>query len=547
MNPFTRTAKGWWQIFPGRMHKALCGGSILLSETALSIPEILSLIFAKAPRQTQAACALVCKNWSEVTLDELWRHLEHIQPILNLITGGRPFYDHDENLDLIGDADWPRFRQYAIRVKSITFEEVSVDLPWEEGVAFLGQHHPFGNCLTPKVRRLHWTTLSGEYTTSIMPFVSHHLKELRLEIHLWQFKARDLFSALIGRTPSLKKLSVKSELGVWPPCVVPSFADWIETCLRLEEVHIPQRWHTRIVLAAFESLPKLFEFGIEWSRVPQDHMGVVVNMEIAEGQFRSLRRLGWTSGIKQATNLLQQTPRQLQGLTLDCWGKFSQAELVAFFTAVAQCCPDLDSLCLNMADFLECSKQGGSQERLSWEIFRPLLACKTLLELSVYCSLPCVLSTWDIEEMGAAWPKLEKLILCPDPDYPWEKGGTPISSLPCFAATLPRLRSLGLFFDRLEPPSLAGDLFPERQLSLKEFQVGCSEVPGGDPLPVGLYLASLFAVGTRPSIKVGGTDVRDDGYWSGGVDSCVVDSWKTVESLVHLTLGIKEAVATRFF
>ncbi|KAG8972757.1 hypothetical protein FRC05_009587 [Tulasnella sp. 425] len=438
----------------------------------------------------------------------------------------------DENL-YIRDIDWSRFRQYSIHVKSITFNDKmeTVNLPWREGTAFLCQHHPFGNCLTPRLRRLRWIIGIEQTAAPIMPFISNRLEELRLEIHLSQFETSDFFLALTHRTPTLKKLSVKSE--VWPPSVASSFSGWIETCLGLEEVRIPQRWHTATVLSAFETLPKLSEFGIEWSKVPKDYKADVVNVKITERRFRSLRRLGWTSSITQATNLLQQTPSRLQGLTLHCWGKFSQAELVAFFTAAVQCCPDLDCICLNMADFLEHSKPDLFQDPLSWEIFRPLLACKTLLELSIYCSRPCILSTADIKEIGAAWPKMEKLRLCPDSDSVCE--GTPISRLTHIAAALPRLRFLGLPLYYLEPPSSTSDLFPESQLSLKELDIGGSPVPGRNPLPVGLYLASLFAVGTRPLIKAGVSVILHDG----------AEEWEEVERLVHLMLEIKEAIVRR--
>lgn len=95
----------------------------------------------------------------------------------------------------------------------------------------------------------------------------------------------------------------------------------------------------------------------------------------------------------------------------------------------------------------------------------------------------------------------------PDPDVADE--GTLVSSLSYFATALPRLRFPGLFFDRVEPPSSAGDLFSESQLSLSALDVGGSPVAGGDPLPVGLDLASLFAVGTRPRPEYQTFDMRD--------------------------------------
>lgn len=66
-------------------------------------------------------------------------------------------------------------------------------------------------------------------------------------------------------------------------------------------------------------------------------------MEITEGHFQNLQRLGWYSDIKNATDLLQQTSRGLQGLALDCLGRPSPAEVAAFIATAAHRCPDLDS------------------------------------------------------------------------------------------------------------------------------------------------------------------------------------------------------------
>lgn len=82
---------------------------MILSETALSTPEILSLIFAKAPRQTQAACALVCKKWSEISLNELWRDLEDIIPLLRLVMHSQLFYDRETGTSM-HDVGLSRFK-----------------------------------------------------------------------------------------------------------------------------------------------------------------------------------------------------------------------------------------------------------------------------------------------------------------------------------------------------------------------------------------------------------------------------------------------------
>lgn len=417
---------------------------------------------------------------------------------------------------------------------SIEFDEhmFAKPLPSGEGIAILCFHHRYGNCLTPNVRRIKWGTTSKRCVTLMMPFISESLEELKLE---FDWEAEESFLYLAHRTPSLKRLHITSEESL--SNLSTSFCRWIQTCVGLEEVHIPRGWHTPTTLAAFESLPNLFEFGIQWTSPPGNHVEVGTQAIIREGCFQSLRRLGWSSNITQVTALLQQTSGQLQRLTIDCRGESSRADIETLLTTVAKCCPQLDRFCLNLAEISDIAS-------FTFNIFRSLLACKTLTGLRIHYSAPCIVSDLDFEDIGTAWPAMEELVLCPDPGATLGRTrGTAISTLSHVATVLPELRVLGLHFDHSEPPGSAGDLLPESQFRcLRELDVGTSRAPNADPTPVGLYLASLFAVGTRPSIHAG-SEVRATDH--SRRSTTWVDDWRKVERLVHLTLGVKEAFARR--
>lgn len=447
-----------------------------------------------------------------------------------------------ETLYFLRDADWPRFRQYAARVKSIAYHEIAVKVspPSKEGIALICLYYPYGNCLTPNVRKLRWTLSYSATITPMMPFMSQCLGELRLEIRLTSTETQDLFLGLTHRTLTLKRLSIESEAS--PEDISSSLSRWIRTCLDLEKAYIPRRWQTSTIVTAFGSLPNLLEFGIHWNHSPLENMSFGKDMEIIEGHFQNLQRLGWCSDIKEATDLLQQTSCRLRGLSLDCPGRPSESDMVTFITSIAHRFPDLDSFCLNLTGFVEAIEPDGAPELLELpvELLRPLLSCSRLRQLRIHYPGPCILSPSDLEEMGAAWPNMEELVLCPDPDG--SDQGTPISALPCIATAFPRIRLLGLHFDHLNPPGSAGDLLPEIQFRyLKELNVGASPVPSGDTTAVGLYLASLFAIGTRPTIKAEVSGARCDHFY------CSLDSeeWEAIERMVHGTMRVKEAVFCR--
>lgn len=41
------------------------------------------------------ACASVCKKWSEIALDELWRDLQDVYPLLKLVIDNDSYYNED--------------------------------------------------------------------------------------------------------------------------------------------------------------------------------------------------------------------------------------------------------------------------------------------------------------------------------------------------------------------------------------------------------------------------------------------------------------------
>lgn len=54
-------------------------------DRTLSIPELLSTVFSLAEAPELATSARVCKKWSGLALDELWRDLESVLPLLDLL------------------------------------------------------------------------------------------------------------------------------------------------------------------------------------------------------------------------------------------------------------------------------------------------------------------------------------------------------------------------------------------------------------------------------------------------------------------------------
>jgi len=53
--------------------------------TALLIPELLRNIFSFADRNDNVSHACVCKQWSDIALDFVWKEVENILQLLTLL------------------------------------------------------------------------------------------------------------------------------------------------------------------------------------------------------------------------------------------------------------------------------------------------------------------------------------------------------------------------------------------------------------------------------------------------------------------------------
>lgn len=51
----------------------------------LAVPELLASILSFATSSTLASCAVMCKPWSQVALDKLWKHMDSVFPLLELV------------------------------------------------------------------------------------------------------------------------------------------------------------------------------------------------------------------------------------------------------------------------------------------------------------------------------------------------------------------------------------------------------------------------------------------------------------------------------
>ncbi|KAF7985438.1 hypothetical protein HWV62_5171 [Athelia sp. TMB] len=95
----------------------------------LAIPELLDIILAHLDTPNTAACAAVCKPWSDVALNALWADVDDLQRLIAILvplTVRRGVYDMSRAPTR---ADWKRFEPYARRPHALrrTREHAALD------------------------------------------------------------------------------------------------------------------------------------------------------------------------------------------------------------------------------------------------------------------------------------------------------------------------------------------------------------------------------------------------------------------------------------
>ncbi|KAG8913891.1 hypothetical protein FRC01_004337, partial [Tulasnella sp. 417] len=300
---------------------------------ALSIPELLFVIFAFSEKPELARSARVCKDWSDAALDELWKDLDSIFPLLELVldldllrTASHNSATPEAYEDIssaLANADWSRFYSHAKRVQSLEYVE-GHDYRELEDMPALGSsvigviclHYPYGPCLLPHLRKALWYSGSGS-ALSILPFLPKDLAHLDLELFGssdGQLKAA--FNAFRNRSLHLKSFTFSTEVA--GPISDAALGLWLETMETLESVKLPDYYLTTPVLSRIGTLPRLrvidlFKASFDDDQVESTDARMVG--ELPSGSFPSLVELSLPATPATAQRLLFNSRTDFAGLT----------------------------------------------------------------------------------------------------------------------------------------------------------------------------------------------------------------------------------------
>ncbi|KIO32394.1 hypothetical protein M407DRAFT_214358 [Tulasnella calospora MUT 4182] len=482
----------------------------------LAVPELLTNVLSFATHSTLASCALVCKQWSEVALARLWRHLESVFPLLELVMDLELPRNWELNVpdalqtlsSKLSKTDWSRFQYYSGRIRSLTYNYRKNYRPNSttpglapEAIAMLCLHLPSRLDVFPHLETLSWATDGS--VAPILPFLTPQVKSLDVELMGDSQSVDDFFHALAGRTPNLETFTLKTIIPAID--VEASLLKTISTWKTLKTLTVPPHYLRPSIMNAVASLPNLTLLDQQYTHHPP-YDEVAMLQELPKNAFPKLQIFGFNSNPVFAQRLVQNHPALFTKLTdiiIDSSSGVSEEEVSGLAHHLGRECTGLVRISLNFC--LGLIPQTEETSPLSFRVLESLFPCRKLKMLEIGHPYPLTINEMDVERMAAAWPNMEVFNVGNEPDLslpiPGDMGNS-FSILSTFARHFPEMETLGLFFAKDQSLRFSGDLYPEFEFHrLESLSVGVSAVPGGCSQETGFLIASLCMV--LPTIELG--------------------------------------------
>jgi len=300
-----------------------------------------------------------------------------------------------------------------------------------------------------------------------------------------------LFEEIESRLPRLTVLGMGGDL-MASACSA-SLIALVSTLQHLEDYYYPRYGLTPRLFLALSHLPRLRRILAAIGKAPtSEHILELESMDssgLSEGAFSSLAYLRIPANFRLVRNLLEHVhgPRALVSLTCDTLHYESPQEIRQLLTSIAVVCSQLQSLELSC---IPANDQGTEPIACTWESLRPVLQCRSLVDLVIGHALPLDMTEKDLEELACDRPIWKVIKLAAFPSFHLSPRPTVgFSALLSFARHCPHLESLGLFIDEnLRLPEIP----PKTQFSaLSKLELGFSPISEENVTDISWLLADM--------------------------------------------------------
>ncbi|KAF9441510.1 hypothetical protein P691DRAFT_779783, partial [Macrolepiota fuliginosa MF-IS2] len=417
----------------------------------LAIPELLDTIFRMMDNHCNLTNSLVCRAWSEIALDTLWRQVDDLHRLFNLLAPLRKASSGKYEFSRLPESnDWLHFQRYSKRVRVLLYDENESDRMLNQTVFDDIARTRVTLSVLPNMHTLSWRA------TIPLCVMFMHSNVKRFIVHLPEIiestSPRPFFDDIVARMPALTYLDVRTNIPM--NSLEEEAVRLLSSLSKLQKLTMPRFFFTTRVAECLSRLPKLG--CIEFQYFEEQGAGNPVDVtvfkpELSEGAFASLWDLSLTAAYKDVERFLTIpfSPSNLTMLYVESPNIESPTIIQRLFTAISENCQMLKLLALISPRRATSDSDPTTidvDQRINMETLKPLLGCANLTSLEIIHRHPLGLQREDLEVLALRWPSLETLNLNNEP-LDLHSSDLTLDILIPFARHCPHLTHLSIFID----------------------------------------------------------------------------------------------------
>ncbi|TDL16770.1 hypothetical protein BD410DRAFT_901809 [Rickenella mellea] len=420
---------------------------------ALAIPEILDIILNSTDELANARAVSVCKTWSGVARDTLWRDVCGLRRLFTLLAPMERTYHTDYRFCReIEPNDWIKFNDLASRVKHLTVEDsrrgaFCIDALGEVATTRQTFH------ILPNITQLTLTTSDVDEFRFSAIFLHQDLQRLVLEIPVKAIP-KHFFAEITLRCAKLCYLDLQITSRVLE--AEAELTDMLSTLTNLKTVVMRGHPISSSIVSSLSRIPNLgtikFEyFSLEYfshqrSRDPADVQPLWPVLR--EGAFPSLKDISCYSTLRHIASFFsaQFAPLNITSLYVHTMSIETPNYVSEYLKVLSQTCTMLKSvvLCLIMGEREHGQNGPVHSDSISFQDIYPILDFLQLTSFKLTHYRPLDITDDDIDRLASHWPLLESLELNTQPVALNDPKLT-FASLASLARHCPNLTHLGLY------------------------------------------------------------------------------------------------------
>ncbi|KIJ12828.1 hypothetical protein PAXINDRAFT_82284 [Paxillus involutus ATCC 200175] len=449
--------------------------SELLAQRVFFIPELVDIIFNFLDRKTNVTNALVCKQWSRIASDVIWKEVDnliqlfsHLKPIRQVAHQGEKVFEAMPDAN-----DWLRFERYSSRVRCLRFDSDDYVLDINHLLDDVARTRTSPEIL-PNMHTLEWIYYCNDHMERCKLFLHRQLRHLTV-VAPSKYQLRPAFYMDLGaRASHLHTLNLWAQ----PPGELQML---LRNLPELRKIVLPEFHFTSSVIEELSRAKNIRVVDLshddnDWDEYRGDQKNVETFAPVLEeGAFPSLSNLSLAAKIDDLDRFFRSdfAPINLTTLYINTYEDCRPLGMHDFLVTLSQQC-HLSKLYIHFFH-----DEGLSvlvpENQISYETIKPLLTFPNLVTFELLHKYPVKITLDEIEELASRWPSLESLVLNAEPLALGKDGLTlDLRALLPFARHCPRLWKLGLYISAAEETTPSVHSSIERFRSLLVLSVGSS-------------------------------------------------------------------------